>query len=240
VTDPVQPPAPTGDRPKGPPGAPGAPSSGRGYADGGPAFVGGIVIGAGLGILLGHLGAWLVIGIGAGFILMVLIAALGTLVTIAVASSETRIGGIVLCWQRSTSHKAVFQAAVLEPENDEISEERFIAPREALWPGSRSGTAGSTWWHARNDGLGRAPRALQQRGIAVRLTDPGQASAAGRPQAGEERPTGRALAGDGAARETPSVRTPCTGQMSRRSVARISSRQHRRSRCRQLDCTSRT
>ena len=52
-------------------------SSGRGYAYGGPAFVGGIVVGVGLGILLGDFGAWLVIGIGAGFILMALIAALG-------------------------------------------------------------------------------------------------------------------------------------------------------------------
>ncbi len=54
-----------------------AASSGRGYAYGGPAFVGGIVVGAGLGILLGDFGAWLLIGIGAGFILMALIAAIG-------------------------------------------------------------------------------------------------------------------------------------------------------------------
>ena len=33
--------------------------------------------GAGLGILLGDFGAWLLIGIGAGFILMALIAAIG-------------------------------------------------------------------------------------------------------------------------------------------------------------------
>jgi len=52
-------------------------SSGRGYAYGGPALVGGIVAGAGLGILLGDFGAWLLIGIGAGFILMALIAAIG-------------------------------------------------------------------------------------------------------------------------------------------------------------------
>jgi hypothetical protein len=40
-------------------------------------FVGGILVGAGLGILLGDFGAWHVIGIGAGFILMALIAVLG-------------------------------------------------------------------------------------------------------------------------------------------------------------------
>jgi hypothetical protein len=77
VTDPVEPPARPGGRPKAPRGVPGAPSSGGGYTYGGPAFVGGIVVGVGLGILLGDFGAWLVIGIGAGFILMALIAALG-------------------------------------------------------------------------------------------------------------------------------------------------------------------
>jgi hypothetical protein len=51
--------------------------SGRGYAYGGPAFVGGILVGIGLGILLGDFVAWLLIGVGAGFILMALIAALG-------------------------------------------------------------------------------------------------------------------------------------------------------------------
>jgi hypothetical protein len=54
-----------------------APSSGRGYAYGGPAFVGGILVGVGLGILLGDFGAWFVIGIGAGFILLAFVAALG-------------------------------------------------------------------------------------------------------------------------------------------------------------------
>ena len=38
----------------------------RGYAYGGPAFVGGIVVGIGLGILLGDFFAWLLIGFGAG------------------------------------------------------------------------------------------------------------------------------------------------------------------------------
>jgi hypothetical protein len=54
-----------------------AASSGRGYAYGGPAFVGGILVGIGLGILLGDFGAWFLIGIGAGFILMAFIAAIG-------------------------------------------------------------------------------------------------------------------------------------------------------------------
>jgi len=54
-----------------------ATSSGRGYAYGGPALVGGILVGIGLGILLGDFGAWLLIGIGGGFILMALISALG-------------------------------------------------------------------------------------------------------------------------------------------------------------------
>jgi F0F1-type ATP synthase assembly protein I len=52
-------------------------SSGRGYSYGGPAFVGGILVGIGLGILLGDFVAWFLIGIGAGFILMGFIAALG-------------------------------------------------------------------------------------------------------------------------------------------------------------------
>ena len=49
--------------------------SGRGYEYGGPAFPGAIVVGIGLGILLGDFFAWLLIGIGAGFILMGFIAA---------------------------------------------------------------------------------------------------------------------------------------------------------------------
>jgi hypothetical protein len=54
-----------------------AAAPGRGYTYGGPAFVGGILAGIGLGILLGDFGAWLLIGVGAGFILMAFIAALG-------------------------------------------------------------------------------------------------------------------------------------------------------------------
>jgi hypothetical protein len=49
---------------------------GRGYEYGGPAFAGALVAGAGLGLLLDDFVAWLLIGLGAGFILMSLIAAL--------------------------------------------------------------------------------------------------------------------------------------------------------------------
>ena len=49
--------------------------SGRGYEYGGPAFPGGTIVGIGLGILLGDFFAWLLIGLGAGFILMGFIAA---------------------------------------------------------------------------------------------------------------------------------------------------------------------
>ncbi len=52
-------------------------AAGRGYTYGGPAFVGGILVGIGLGVLLGDVAAWVLIGLGAGFILMALIAAIG-------------------------------------------------------------------------------------------------------------------------------------------------------------------
>ena len=52
-------------------------ASGRGYTYGGPAFVGGIVVGIGLGILLDDFFAWLLIGVGAGFLRMAFIAAIG-------------------------------------------------------------------------------------------------------------------------------------------------------------------
>jgi hypothetical protein len=52
-------------------------ASGRGYEYGGPAVPGGLIVGIGLGILLGDFFAWLLIGLGAGFILMGVIAALG-------------------------------------------------------------------------------------------------------------------------------------------------------------------
>ena len=50
--------------------------SGRGYEYGGPALPGGFLLGIGLGILLGDFFAWVLIGIGAGFILMGFIAAI--------------------------------------------------------------------------------------------------------------------------------------------------------------------
>ncbi len=50
---------------------------GRGYAYGGPAFLGGILVGVGLGMLLDDFFAWFLIGIGFGLILMGFIAALG-------------------------------------------------------------------------------------------------------------------------------------------------------------------
>ncbi len=50
---------------------------GRGYAYGGPALIGGILVGVGLGMLLDDFFAWFLIGIGFGLILMGFIAALG-------------------------------------------------------------------------------------------------------------------------------------------------------------------
>jgi hypothetical protein len=50
--------------------------SGRGYEYGGPALPGGFLVGIGLGILLGDFFAWVLIGIGAGFILMGFISAI--------------------------------------------------------------------------------------------------------------------------------------------------------------------
>jgi hypothetical protein len=55
----------------------GSPSSqGRGYEYGGPAFPGGVLVGIGIGILTDDFWGWLLVGVGAGFILMGLIAAL--------------------------------------------------------------------------------------------------------------------------------------------------------------------
>jgi hypothetical protein len=48
---------------------------GRGYEYGGPAFPGGILVGIGIGILTDDFWGWLLVGLGAGFILMGLIAA---------------------------------------------------------------------------------------------------------------------------------------------------------------------
>src|SRR4051794_26101112 len=86
------------------------------------------------------------------------------------------MGGLVLA--AIDIHKAVFQAAVLDPASGEITEERFKASREALvaWIEACAGgldvvaieaTTGWRW----------VARELQGRGIDVRLTDPGQASA---------------------------------------------------------------
>ena len=75
-------------------------------------------------------------------------------------------------------HKAIFQAAVLNPDNGEITEERFNASRKAL-------TVWIAKWHGQitvvaleaTTGWRWVARELQARGIEVRLTDPGQASA---------------------------------------------------------------
>jgi transposase len=75
-------------------------------------------------------------------------------------------------------HKAVFQAAVLDRADGEITEERFKASREALvawlqkWDGKLEAVAleATTGWRW-------VARELQSRGIAVQLTDAGQASA---------------------------------------------------------------
>lgn len=75
-------------------------------------------------------------------------------------------------------HKAVFQAAVLDPADGVITEQRFKASRERLvewlaeWDGKldvvASGATTGWRWVARE---------LQSRGIEVRLTDAGRASA---------------------------------------------------------------
>jgi transposase len=75
-------------------------------------------------------------------------------------------------------HKAVFQAAVLDRADGEITEERFKASRAALvawlqkWDGKLEAVAleATTGWRW-------VARELQSRGIAVQLTDAGQASA---------------------------------------------------------------
>ncbi len=75
-------------------------------------------------------------------------------------------------------HKAVFQAAVLDPESGELSERRFAATREGLgdwaneWRGKLAAVAieATTGWRW-------VARELQQCGFEVRLVDPGRASA---------------------------------------------------------------
>jgi hypothetical protein len=54
----------------------GSSEGGRGYEYGGPAFPGAILAGIGIGILTDDFWGWLLIGIGAGFILMGAIAAI--------------------------------------------------------------------------------------------------------------------------------------------------------------------
>jgi hypothetical protein len=56
-------------------------------------------------------------------------ASSGALVTIAVGSSSTRVGGFVRA--AIDIHKAVFPAAVLDPASGDISKERFKASRKA-------------------------------------------------------------------------------------------------------------
>ena len=75
-------------------------------------------------------------------------------------------------------HKAVFQAAVFDPADGAITEERFKASPERLvdwlvaWDGKLDVVAleATTGWRW-------VARELQSRGIEVRLTDAGQASA---------------------------------------------------------------
>ena len=98
-------------------------------------------------------------------------------------------------------HKAVFQTAVLNPDDGEVlAEERFKASREELvawiekWEEKLDAVAieATTGWRW-------VTRELQARGIDVRLTDPGQASALqGQPQAAQDRPSRRAMARDAA------------------------------------------
>ena len=73
-------------------------------------------------------------------------------------------------------HKALFQAAVLNPDDGQITEERFAASRKAVivwlakWDGQITVVAleATTGWRW-------VARELQARGVEVRLCDPGQA-----------------------------------------------------------------
>jgi transposase len=75
-------------------------------------------------------------------------------------------------------HKAVFQAAVLDTETGEITQERFASTRQALvewaerWRDRLAAVAveATTGWRW-------VARELQARGLEVRLADPGQANA---------------------------------------------------------------
>jgi hypothetical protein len=136
-------------------------------------------------------------------------ASSGALVTIAVGSSSTRVGGFVRAV--IDIHKAVFPAAVLDPASGDISKERFKASRKAPvawienWDANLDVVAIEAtigWrWVAIEATIGWrwVARELRGRGIEVRFTDARQASALqGYPEAPEERPPGRALAGHAA------------------------------------------
>ena len=75
-------------------------------------------------------------------------------------------------------HKAVFQTAVLNRSDGEIAEDRFQASRDALraWIEKWNGTLEVVAIEA-TTGWRWVARELQEHGIEVRLTDPGQASA---------------------------------------------------------------
>src|SRR5919198_3892163 len=75
-------------------------------------------------------------------------------------------------------HKAVFQAAVLDPDSGELSESRFEPSQERLhdwaieWQGKLAAVAieATTGWRC-------VARELQARGFEAHLVDPGRASA---------------------------------------------------------------
>ena len=75
-------------------------------------------------------------------------------------------------------HKAVFQTAVLNPDDGEIVQKRFRACREDLvaWIEQHAGGVSVVAIEA-TTGWRWVARELQARGIEVRLCDPGQASA---------------------------------------------------------------
>jgi transposase len=102
-------------------------------------------------------------------------ASSGVPVTIAAFSSPTP-GGHVLA--AIDIHKAVFQTAVLNPDDGEIVQQRFPACREALvgWIDEREGSLSAVAIEA-TTGWRSVARELQARGVEVRLCDPGQASA---------------------------------------------------------------
>jgi hypothetical protein len=95
-------------------------------------------------------------------------------------------------------HKAVFQAAVLDPAGGEITEERFKASRDALaiwaerWVGKLEAVAieATTGWRW-------VARELQSRGHRGALDRRRSGKrVAGQPQTPKERPFGRPVVGD--------------------------------------------